>query len=114
LPLQFPNFDKMRGGDLLFTVLGQKQRAFKPGEEAERYYTGLQVTRDPGVPIVYAGFVGMITGFLITFFMSHQSVGVELVRRTGGTHVTVVGLADRNKLGMARKTENLAQRLKSL
>ena len=114
LPLHFPNFDKMRGGAFFISILGQKQRAFHPGEQAERYYTGLQVTKDPGVPIVYSGFVGMIIGFVITFFMSHQSVCVELTARKGRTHVAVAGVADRNKLGMERKTEQLAGRLKSL
>jgi len=114
LPLHFPNFDKMRGGALIFTVLGQKQRAFKPEDKAERYYTGLQVTQDPGVPVVYTGFMGMILGFIITFFMSHQTVCVELTTKGGRTHVVVAGIADRNKLGMERKTEQLTERLKSL
>jgi cytochrome c biogenesis protein len=114
LPLHFPNFDKMRGGDLFFTILGQKQRAFKPEEQAERYYTGLQVTKDPGVPVVYTGFIGMILGFIVTFFMSHQTVCVELTSGQGRTHVAVAGIADRNKLGMERKTERLVERLKSL
>ncbi len=114
LPLHFPNFDKMRGGAFLFTILGQKTRDFKPEEEAERYYTGLQVTKDPGVPVVYTGFVSMIVGFIITFFMSHQTVCVILTAKGGQTHVAVTGIADRNKLGMERKTEQLSVRLQSL
>ena len=114
LPLQFPNFDKMRGGAFFFTVLGQTQRSFNPGEKAERYYTGLQVTQDPGVPIVYSGFIGIIIGIIITFFMSHQTVCIDLAARGGRTRVTVAGIADRNKLGMERRTEQLAEQLKSL
>ena len=113
LPLHFPNFDKMRQGALLFTILGQKQRAFKPEEKAERYYTGLQVTQDPGVPVVYTGFVGMILGFIITFFMSHQTVCVALTTtKRGQTQVAVSGIANRNKLGMERKTQHLADFLR--
>jgi cytochrome c biogenesis protein len=114
LPLHFPNFDKMRGGAFFLTVLGQKQRDFKPGEQAERYFTGLQVTKDPGVPVVYTGFVGMIIGFMITFFMSHQTICVDMVSKGGRTQVTVAGIADRNKLGMERNTAELAERLKAL
>ena len=114
LPLQFPNFDKMRGGQFFISILGQKQRAFSPVEKAERYYTGLQVTKDPGVPVVYTGFIGMIIGFIITFFMSHQTVAVELSKHGRGTRVAVAGTADRNKMGMENKTTQLAERLKSL
>jgi cytochrome c biogenesis protein len=114
LPLHFPNFDKMRGGAFFISILGQTQRDFKPQEKADRYFTGLQVTKDPGVPVVYAGFAGMIIGFVITFFMSHQTVGVELRQRGGRSHVAVAGIADRNKMGMERKTEQLTERLKSL
>ena len=111
LPLHFPNFDKMRGGALLFTVTGQKQQTFSPTEKAERYYTGLQVTKDPGVPIVYAGFITMLVGFVISFFMSHQMVAVEIVREGAGCRITVSGVSNRNQLGMDRKVERLAARL---
>ncbi len=111
LPLHFPNFDKMRGGALFFTVTGQKQQTFNPTAKAERYYTGLQVTKDPGVPIVYAGFITMLVGFVISFFMSHQMVAVEIAPQGNGSRITVSGVSNRNKLGMDRKVERLAARL---
>jgi cytochrome c biogenesis protein len=113
LPLHFPNFDKMRGGAFLFTVTGQKKRDFSPQPTAERYYTGLQVTKDPGVPIVYAGFIAMLVGFVITFFMSHQMIAVEITARGTGSLIAVSGISDRNKLGMDRKVERLAAQIRS-
>ncbi len=44
----------------------------------QAYYTGLQVTKDPGVWYVYAGFILMILGCWVTFFMSHRSVCIGL------------------------------------
>ena len=111
LPLHFPSFDKMRGGTLFFSVTGQKAKDFQPQEAAERYYTGLQVTKDPGVPIVYAGFIMMLVGFVITFFMSHQMIAVEIVDRGKSRRIAVSGVSNRNRLGMDRKIERLAAQL---
>ncbi len=114
LPLKFPNFDRMRGGALFLTVLGQETEAFQPGSAPEdRYYTGLQVNRDPGVPMVYAGFILMIAGFVVTFFMSHQTVCIDLSVEGEDVRVAVAGTANRNRFGMDAKVRSLAQRLQS-
>ncbi len=97
----FANFDKMRGGNFIISVTDYEQH----------YYTGLQITKDPGVLIVYSGFVMMIIGFLITFFMSHQSVCVEVAEAGGKTRVMVAGTASKNKMGMEIRTKKLSERL---
>jgi cytochrome c biogenesis protein len=101
LPLKFGNFDKMRGGEAIIAVANQPQEAFKPRQEAEeRYYTGLQVTRDPGVWLVYSGFVFMLAGCFVTFFISHQQVCIVVERLQKNSRVTVAGTANRNKLAL--------------
>ena len=68
LPLHFPNFDKMRRGSVVISVAEQKTKKFNPGETSDqRYYTGLQITKDPGVWVVYTGFIGIIIGILSRF-----------------------------------------------
>jgi len=62
IPVKFPTFDKMRKGSFAFVV-----KDFE-----KKYYTGLQITKDPGVWYVYSGFILMIIGCWITFFMSHD------------------------------------------
>ena len=69
LPTKFPTFDKMRKGNLVIAVV----------EHVPRFYTGLQVVKDPGVWVVYSGFILMIIGCYITFFMSHQQICLEIV-----------------------------------
>jgi cytochrome c biogenesis protein len=101
LPLRFPNFDKMRKGDQVLSVSGYD----------ERYYTGLQVTKDPGVWVVYSGFMLMIAGCFIIFFMSHQSVCVEVLRSGKKTSVMVSGIAEKNKLGMQKRIDKISRRL---
>lgn len=103
IPLKFPTFDKMRQGAFVFSV----------GDLEKRYYTGLQVTKDPGVWYVYSGFILMIVGCWITFFMSHQSLCVDIVETgKGRCEVTVYAFSNRNPQSMKIKAARLADRIK--
>jgi len=115
LPLRFPSFDKMspmfnpdRSDAVFISVESVEQRQ---GSAGKRYFTGLQVTRDPGVPVVYAGFILIILGCIVTFFMSHQRVCIEATRDGGRSRVMVSGIANKNKLGMQRKVKAMGKRL---
>jgi cytochrome c biogenesis protein len=105
LPLKFPKFDAMRQGSVIIAVVN----AANP--QQSRYYTGLQVTKDPGVGLVYFGFVLMIVGCMVTFFMAHQQVVVEIQPHGEGVAVMVSGKANRNKVGMQHDLERLARKL---
>jgi len=104
LPLRFPSFDKMRRGEQAFSV----------AELKPRYYTGLQVTRDPGVALVYLGFILMILGCYVTFFMSHQQICVEVVEQANGSRVIVSGKANKNKMAMQTRVQKVAAKLAGL
>ncbi len=104
LPTRFPTFDRMRRGEVTVAV-----DRFK-----ERHYTGLQVNKDPGVDLVYAGFVLMILGCWVTFFTSHRQVCVEAVRRGDATEVTIIAKANKNKAAVAGRVGRLAEILKGL
>lgn len=103
IPMRFPKFDKMRQGRFVIT-LDEKTLG-------RRYYTGLQVTRDPGVWLVYLGFILLIAGCMVTFFMSHQRLLVEVVPDGTGSRVIVSGSANKNKLGMQTKVKKISERL---
>ena len=113
LPIRFPNFDKMRRGAVTISVLeptaesAQKPHAAHP----KRYWTGLQVTKDPGVWLVYTGFILMILGCFITFFMSHQQLCLQILATAKGSRVVVAGTAHRGRLGMQRKVNQFAKKL---
>jgi len=112
LPLRFPSFDKMgpifdkrRKDNVFISVTGLE---FPGQSAAPQYYTGLQVTRDPGVWVVYSGFILMIIGCYVTFFMSHQRIVVDISRHGETSKVRVVGTAVKNKLAMQRKVKKIA------
>jgi len=107
LPLKFGNFDKMRGGEVVIAVENQDREKFSPQSTETHYYTGLQVTRDPGVWLVYSGFILMIAGCFVTFYLSHQQVCLVIEPLGQRNRVTLAGIANRNKLAMKNSIEKM-------
>jgi cytochrome c biogenesis protein len=66
-------------------------------------YTGLQVTKDPGVWVVYTGFILLCIGPLIAFFGSHRKLWVRVQDRAGQAVITVAGTVNRNRMGFERE-----------
>ncbi|MBF0229135.1 MAG: cytochrome c biogenesis protein ResB [Desulfamplus sp.] len=104
IPIKFPTFDKMRRGEFSFEI----------EDYEKKYYTGLQVTKDPGVWYVYLGFIFMIIGCWITFFMSHQTICVEMIKKDKGLNIIVSGSANKNGQGMKLKITDIASKMKQL
>jgi len=92
--------------------------AFKPytfyleGLES-KFYTGLQVNRDPGVSIVWIGSFLMIGGFFITFFMSHRRIWVRVSSTKQGSTISIAGTSNKNPVGLQRELAHLAISLNS-
>ncbi len=79
-----------------------------------RYYTGLQVARDPGVSLVWLGCFVMVGGFFVTFFTSHRRVWVRVSKFKGKTRISVAGSASKNPVGMERELEQVTIKLQNL
>lgn len=102
LPLRFERFDKMR----------QNARTVITIEELDRtFYTGLQVRKDPGVPVVYASFILIIAGIYITFFMSHQRFCVHARQEKNQTSFTVSAKSNKNQITARKKAEMIGSAL---
>jgi cytochrome c biogenesis protein len=74
-------------------------------------YTGLQVTNDPGVWVVYTGFILLCFGPVIAFFGSHRKLWVRIQDKKGQAVVTVAGSANRNRLGFERDLNALVEQI---
>ena len=88
---KFANFDEKRGGKYIVSLI----------EADQSYYTGLQVTKDPGVWVVWTGCFMMVMGSLIAFFLSHRRLWVTLQPLEKGIGVRFGGLAHRNQPAFA-------------
>ena len=73
------------------------------------YYTGLQVNRDPGVPIVWTGCFLMVAGLFFTFFTSHRRIWVRVLDRGPVTRIDVSGTSNKNPVGLQRELEHLVK-----
>lgn len=96
----YPDFDEKRGGELIFSYDGAD----------EKYYTGLQVAKDPGVWVVWLGCTLMVVGILMAFFMSHKRIWI----RVAAGRVTLGGTASKNPAGFQLVFDDLADKLKKV
>jgi cytochrome c biogenesis protein len=93
--------------------------AFKPytfslEEIQQRYATGLQANRDPGVPFVWAGFFLITVGFIVTFFTSHRYLRVLAIKEGDITRIKATGSASKNMLSLEKEIKALVEDLKAL
>jgi cytochrome c biogenesis protein len=65
---------------------------------AQRFATGLQVVKDPGVWIVYIGCGLMLFGLYVAFFMSHIRIWILYQQERNGSKITVLGKSNKNKI----------------
>jgi cytochrome c biogenesis protein len=94
--------DQQRGDEFILTL----------DEVVEREYTGLQVTRDPGVWIVWIGSGLMIVGLMISFFFSHQRVWVRVPKKFEAEMV-IAGSTNKNKVGFEKAFGKLVEGIRS-
>jgi cytochrome c biogenesis protein len=100
---KFSQLDQQRGDEFFLTFEGF----------AEKEYTGLSVTKDPGVWVVWIGCGLMIFGLIVSFFFSHQKVWVRIPKRPGG-EIILAGSANKNRLGFEKVFGDLAEKIKSI
>lgn len=73
----------------------------------QRFATGLQVAKDPGVWTVYIGCTLMLLGLYVAFFLSHRRVWALLTKTESGTKILISGTSNKNRIGFEREFDML-------
>ncbi len=60
-----------------------------------RQYSGLQIARDPGAPLVFAGAGLVLVGLLVGFYVYPRRVWAKIIPEPGGTRVFAAGTTSR-------------------
>lgn len=78
----------------------------------EKYYTGLQVSRDPGLPVVAIAALLMFVGLMLVFFSTHRQVWVRLDAQPEGTRISIAGRSNKDAVGLQRDIKNILTRIR--
>ncbi len=93
-----PDVNADKGGRLQFSYGG-----------VSSWKTVLQVTRDPGVPFVWAGCLLLMAGFVMTFLLSYRCIWIKI----GSGEVVMAGSCTGNREAFRVFFTELAERLKA-
>lgn len=99
---KYPRLDDSRNGAQIFSLIDMQQG----------YYTGLQVTKDPGVWVVYFGCILIVLGFYQCFFMSHRRLWGTVYSNDGKTTVLAAGSANKSRDIYAKEFKQLVSLMK--
>jgi cytochrome c biogenesis protein len=70
-------------------------------------YTGLQVSKDPGVWLIYLASAIMALGLYICFFISHKKLWVNIANDKNSVRIAVGGSTNRNRLAFEKEIERI-------
>ncbi len=73
-------------------------------------FTGLQITKDPGRPIVYFGFLFMILGMLVHLYFKHRQIWVALAEG----EIIIAGAVRNNLRSFAEEFGRLVEDIRQL
>ena len=74
-----------------------------------KYYTGIQVSRDPGVPVVWTGFFMLIVGLMVTFFTSHKRIWIRISEKDNMIEIAATGISNKDPAALSKKIAKIME-----
>lgn len=78
----------------------------------EKYFTGLQVSRDPATPVVAGGAALLICGLVLILFSYYRQVWIRVDQEKEQVSIHVAGLSNKNKAGLKEEISSLIGELR--
>ena len=100
----FPDFHGGQKGPYTFTFINF----------AGREYTGLQLTRDPGVWVVWAGCFFLCLGCYLICFASHKRLWLKVDPKKDEYLLTLAGTSNKNMVSFTKTFERIYLELKEV
>lgn len=76
-------------------------------------WTGLEIAKDAGVPIIWSAFIIGPLGLLVAFYLIYRRVWVNLRREGSKVYIHIGGLSDRNKLAFENEFNRLVSEIEA-
>ncbi len=77
------------------------------------FYTGLELAKDPGVPVVWTGSFLLVGGLFLSSFIFHRKIWLRVRPHGEGLSVAVGGFGHKDKIGFEREFEAIVADLKT-
>jgi len=76
--------------------------------------TGLQINKDPGVPLIWAGCGIIMVGFFLSFYLSHRRIRVLIVRERMAGKIMIGGLTNKNQSYFEKEIGQIIEKMKGV
>jgi len=94
----------------MFPVKGSKYNFILSGYTSP-HYSGLQIAKDPGVNIVWAGSGLLMLGLYLSFFIFHWRIWIMIEPYEENALIYIGGIANKDTLGFEKEMESILRHL---
>ena len=98
----YPELFDIKGSKYAFELVGYQPKKF----------TGLQITKDPGVIIVWIGSTMIVVGITLSSFIYHRRLWAKVIPNDSGVTVHLGGTTHKSQIDFQKEFRKLTERIK--
>lgn len=77
----------------------------------KKFFTGLKISRDPGIPLVAVAAFMMVAGLITVLFFTPRQIWIRIDSADGFTRISIAGRSYKNAAGCKKEMQMLLSRL---